>query len=91
MNKAVFHLLRSSAIRARENCVYGFEFACVTLAETTAKLERTEYPTNPFTVLEPRDQEIDKFYLVQERRATDLEAPKLGKSSSGSWISVVSN
>ena len=40
-------------------------------------------PTNPFTFLEPRDQEIDEFYLVQERRATDFEAPKLGKGSSG--------
>ena len=27
---------------------------------------------------------MDEFYLVQERRATDFEAPKLGKSSSGS-------
>ena len=28
--------------------------------------------TNPFTILEPRDQEIGEFYVVQ-----DLEAPKL--------------
>ena len=41
------------------------------------------FPTNPFTILEPRDQEIGEFYLVQERRATDFEAPKLGKGSSG--------
>ena len=40
-------------------------------------------PTNPFTILEPHDQEIDEFYLVQERRVTNFEAPKLGKSSSG--------
>ena len=34
-------------------------------------------PTNPFTILEPRDQEISKFYVVRERRATDFETPKL--------------
>ena len=28
-------------------------------------------------ILEPRDQDIGGFYLVQERRATDFEAPKL--------------
>ena len=36
-----------------------------------------EYPTDPFTILEPRDQEIAEFYFVQERRATDFEARKL--------------
>ena len=36
-------------------------------------------PTGPFTILEPKDQEIGEFYEVQERRATDIEAPKLGK------------
>ena len=40
-------------------------------------------PTNLFTILEPRDQEIGKFYVVQERRETDFEAPKLWKGSSG--------
>ena len=25
-------------------------------------------PTSPFTILEPQDQEIGKFYAVQERR-----------------------
>ena len=34
-------------------------------------------PTNPFTILEPQDQEIGELYVVQERRATDFEAPKL--------------
>ena len=37
----------------------------------------THNPTGPFTILEPRDQEIDKLYAVQESRMTDLEAPKL--------------
>ena len=34
-------------------------------------------PTNIFPILEPQDQEIGEFYVVQERRATDFEAPKL--------------
>ena len=36
-----------------------------------------ELPPNPFTILEPCDQDIGEFYLVQERRATDFEASKL--------------
>ena len=40
-------------------------------------------PTNTFTVLEPQDQEIGECYVVQERRVTDFEAPKLWKGSSG--------
>ena len=35
------------------------------------------YPTNPFTILEPRDQEIGQFYVVQKRHAVDFKAPKL--------------
>ena len=31
----------------------------------------------------PNDQEIGEFYVFQERRATDFEAPKLWKSRSG--------
>ena len=44
----------------------------------------TRDPTNPFTMLEPQDQEIGEFYVLQERRATDFEASKLWKGSSGS-------
>ena len=40
-------------------------------------------PTNTSTISELQDQEISEFYAVQERRATDFEAPKLGKGSSG--------
>ena len=29
------------------------------------------YPTGPCTTLEPRNQKIDWFYVVQKRRATD--------------------
>ena len=42
-----------------------------------------DFPTKPFTILEPRDQEIGEFYVVQKRRATGFEAPKLWKGSSG--------
>ena len=34
-------------------------------------------PTNPFTILEPEDQGIGEFYVVQARRATDFKAPEL--------------
>ena len=36
-------------------------------------------PTDPFTMLEPRDQEIGEFYEIQKLRWTDLEASKLWK------------
>ena len=42
-------------------------------------------PTNHFTILEPQDQEIGEFYLVQERRGTDFKAPKSWKDSSGQY------
>ena len=35
------------------------------------------YPTDPFTILEPRHREIDEFCVVQESRATDFEDSKL--------------
>ena len=41
------------------------------------------HPTDPFTILEPRDEEIVEFYAEQKRRATDFEAPKLWKGLSG--------
>ena len=33
--------------------------------------------TDPFTILEPRNQAIGKFYVVQERRVTDFKAQRL--------------
>ena len=30
--------------------------------------------TGPFTITDPQDQEIGKFYVVRERRMTDFEA-----------------
>ena len=40
-------------------------------------------PTNLFTISELQDQKIVEFYVVQKRRATDFEASKLWKGSSG--------
>ena len=40
-------------------------------------------PTNTFTILELCYQEIGEFYVFQERLATDFEAQKLLKGSSG--------
>ena len=36
-------------------------------------------PADPFATLEPHDREIDELYVVQDRRPTDCEAPKLWK------------
>ena len=33
--------------------------------------------TGSFTILRPRDQETGEFCVVQKRRTTDFEAPKL--------------
>ena len=47
------------------------------------------HPTGPFTVFEPQDQEVGKFYVVQERRTTDFEASKLWKGRSDSvWFDL---
>ena len=36
-----------------------------------------KYPTSPFTILDPQDQEIDEFYVVEESRTADFEVSKL--------------
>ena len=41
-----------------------------------------ELPDEPF---EPEAQEIGDFYVVLERRATDVQATKLEEGSSGTW------
>ena len=41
-------------------------------------------PTDPFAIWEPRNPEIHKIYIFQERRVTDYEAWKLWKGRSGS-------
>ena len=40
-------------------------------------------PTSPFTILQPRNREIGEFYVLQECRATDLQAPRLWNGRSG--------
>ena len=47
------------------------------------KMDVFAIPTNIFPIIEPPDQEIGEFYVVQERRGTDFEASKLWKGSSG--------
>ena len=42
------------------------------------------YPTGPFTILEPQDEESGKFYVGQKRSATNSEAINLWKCQSGS-------
>ena len=36
------------------------------------------FPTRPFEILEPLDQEIAEFYVANECRAADYQASKLG-------------
>ena len=43
------------------------------------------YPSGPFIFLLPQNQEIGKYYVVQKRQATDLEARKLWKGLSGHY------
>ena len=70
------------------------EAMCLKLATSFGKRNATldSFPTNPFPILAPRDQEIGELYVVQDRRATDFEATKLWKGSSGDfnkWITIV--
>ena len=55
----------------------GYQFMTGSIREKGKKLH-----ASPFTVLEPRDQGIGKYCVVQKRRATDFEAPKLWKGRS---------
>ena len=34
------------------------------------------FPTNRYTISEPRDKDIGEFHVAQNRRATDFEAQK---------------
>ena len=38
---------------------------------------RLHNPTDPFSILEPRQQEISEIYAVWERQATHFKATKL--------------
>ena len=49
-------------------------------------LRKSRTPVSPASsvkMLEPKNPWIDKFYVVQERRAMDFDAQKSGKNSSG--------
>ena len=50
-----------------------------------------QQPTDPFSILEPPDQVIGEFHVVQERRATDFVEPKSRKSRSGSKFTSASD
>ena len=41
------------------------------------KIALNNFPTNSFTILEPRDQEIGEFYVVRERPATVCDVSEL--------------
>ena len=54
----------------------------------TYAIYRCHNPTGPFTILEPRDQEISELpvYAAQERLTTDYDASNLLKGSSGKCV-----
>ena len=55
----------------------------LSLLHYTPVTDKTRYPTDPFTILEPQDQKIGEFYKVQERRSMGFKTPKLRKGRSG--------
>ena len=58
---------------------------CPPYIQTVQRTTRLAYnPMSPYPIWELRNPWIDEFYVVQERRATEFKAPKLGKGSSGS-------
>ena len=57
---------------------------CAQIKTTTMYCHCSRLPTRPFTISEPQDRAIGEFYVVQEGRVTDFQAPKLLKSRSGS-------
>ena len=56
----------NNTIETRYHCVH---------LQIVLKSKVNGNPTGPFTILGPQNQEIGEFYTIQERRATDLEAP----------------
>lgn len=52
------------------------------LCNKTTANDKSELPTCPFTICE----EIDNFYVILERRATDFYAPKSCKGRSVRWV-----
>ena len=39
-------------------------------------IEQQLHPTHPLTILEPQNQSIDEYYVVQKRQWADSEVPK---------------
>ena len=50
----------------------------------------SRFPTGPFTILEPQDQEIGEFHVVWKHHGTDFESRKLWIGGSGSEIQILS-
>ena len=69
--KIINILLSFSAVTNINSWRVKSAFSNVVLFQTTST--RT-YPIGPFTILEPRDQEIGVLFVIQERRATDFKA-----------------
>ena len=40
-------------------------------------LQPADFPTDPFTILEPQNKGMGTFYVINERCQTDFEAPEL--------------
>ena len=48
--------------------------------------QATYHPTGPFTILEPLNPRIDKFYVIQKRRATDFKSSIFVKGLTGHTV-----
>ena len=75
------HLLRVASVQPRS---IHLPRQLIQFIVGLAAVALTYLPTSSFPILEPQNPWIDKFYVVQQRRATDFKAPKLWKGSSGS-------
>ena len=67
--KRLLRLLRLLAIKLKKNLQKQLD--------TSQFRSSLRNPTGPFTILEPQDQEIAEFYVVQKRRATYFDATNL--------------
>ena len=55
----------------------------MSLSRVLIRILASFFPTDPFKISELQHQEISKFYVLQERFATDFVDPKLWKGRSG--------
>ena len=70
-------------LKSRKNRSGGKGFLCMIDAFKLLLSSLLSIPTVLFTILQPHNQEIGKFYVAQVRRAPDQEALKLQKGRSG--------